>query len=87
MTILGGAVSIKIIVSLVSEMENIYSGTLAVDLKVLTPTRTEATLLQANQMSNATRYRTILRVTASFWKYLLKGQQKLLSETCKVREM
>jgi len=30
-TILGGAVSIDVIVSLVSEMENKYSGTLAVE--------------------------------------------------------
>lgn len=68
MVILGGAVSIEVIVSLVSEMENIYSDTLAVDLKTLAPTRTETTLVQANQMRSATRYRLILRATASFLK-------------------
>jgi hypothetical protein len=70
MAILGGAVSIDVVVSLVSEMKNlrVYSGTLAIDLKALTPRRTEATLLQANQMRNATRYRVILRATASFLK-------------------
>jgi L-rhamnose isomerase len=68
MAILEGAVSIEVIVSLVSEIENIYSGTLVVDLKALTPTRTEATLLRANQMRGATRYRVILRAAASYLK-------------------
>jgi hypothetical protein len=64
MAILGGAVSIEVTVLPVSEVENIYSGTLAVDLKALAPTRTETTLVQANQIRSATRYRVILRATA-----------------------
>jgi hypothetical protein len=40
MAIFRGALSIDVIrVSLVSEMENVYSGTLAVELKAITPTR------------------------------------------------
>jgi L-rhamnose isomerase len=68
MAILEGAVPIEVIVSLVSEIENIYSGTLMVDLKAITPTRTEATLLRGNQMRSATRYRVILRAAASYLK-------------------
>lgn len=68
MAILEGSVSREVIVSLVSEIENIHSGTLSVDLKALTPTRTETTLLQANQMRSAMRYQVILIAAASYLK-------------------
>jgi hypothetical protein len=73
--IFGGTVPKQVIISLVPEMEKKCSGTLLrlrgqipVDSKALTPTPNEATLLQANPMRRAMRYRVILQAAALFLK-------------------
>jgi hypothetical protein len=71
---LGGAVCIEVTVSIVSEMENKYLGTLfqmkgqiPVYSEALTPTLTETTLLQENPLWGAMQYRvTVLQMRLCF---------------------
>jgi hypothetical protein len=75
MAILGDAVSIEFILSLVSLMENKYSGSLLLlkgynrfDSKQLTLSPTEANVLQANPIRRAVRYRVISQAAALFFE-------------------
>ena len=76
--ILEGAVSIEIIVLLVLEMENKYSGAqlrfITVYSKALTQIPTQATLLQTNTVRCAMQYPLILQAEVSVLYNRLKSK-------------
>jgi hypothetical protein len=81
------SVSIEVIVSLVLEVEKKYSGSqlrlITVYSKEFTPIPTKATLLQANPVRRAIRYRLILQVEASFLHNTLKSPKSTYSKAVK----